>query len=149
LTQLHLKEDNKDTMSPSLMHRIIPAQGDAPALRLTPPTARDHVPPRNLSDRFAAFAKYPLRTISDLCFSQPNMHRAVMLETAAAVPGMVGAALPHLRSLRLLRGRLDRVKLLLDKAENESNATGVFPAGARPLPRTSVLPRAVSSLHLI
>ena len=43
----------------------------------------------------------------------------MVLETIAAVPGMVGGALQHLRSLRLLKSDGGWISTLLDEAENE------------------------------
>lgn len=45
--------------------------------------------------------------------------RAMMLETVAAVPGMVGGMLLHLRSLRRFEQSGGWIKALLDEAENE------------------------------
>ncbi len=61
-----------------------------------------HHQPQNLSDRLAlAFVKV-LRFVADTFFAKRYGHRAVVLETVAAVPGMVGGALQHLRSLRTM-----------------------------------------------
>jgi ubiquinol oxidase len=43
----------------------------------------------------------------------------VVLETVAAVPGMVGGTLQHLRSLRRMEGDRGWIRALLDEAENE------------------------------
>ncbi|MEO0872897.1 MAG: alternative oxidase, partial [Pseudomonadota bacterium] len=49
-----------------------------------------HVPPQNASDKVAfAFVK-ALRFVADTFFASRYGHRAVVLETVAAVPGMVG-----------------------------------------------------------
>lgn len=45
--------------------------------------------------------------------------RAMMLETVAAVPGMVGGMLLHLKSLRKLQQSGGWIKALLEEAENE------------------------------
>lgn len=45
--------------------------------------------------------------------------RAMMLETVAAVPGMVGGMLLHLRSLRKFEQSGGWIKALLEEAENE------------------------------
>lgn len=45
--------------------------------------------------------------------------RAMMLETVAAVPGMVGGMLLHLKSLRKLEQSGGWIKALLEEAENE------------------------------
>ena len=66
---------------------------------------------------FAA-AKF-LRFFADKFFKGRYGHRAVILETVAAVPGMVGAAFNHLHSLRGLKTDNGRIRLLMDEAENE------------------------------
>ncbi|MBL8522167.1 MAG: alternative oxidase [Betaproteobacteria bacterium] len=94
---------------------------DSDAPPVSEPTAPQvgHYKPENFSDRFALGATKLLRLLADLCFRQHYIHRAVVLETVAAVPGMVGATLQQLQALRLLRGRPDMVKLLIDESENE------------------------------
>lgn len=73
----------------------------------------------NLRDRVAfAFVKL-LRFFADVFFRERYGHRAVVLETIAAVPGMVGGMLQHLKSLRYLRDDHGWVRELLDEAENE------------------------------
>ncbi|HRK77151.1 MAG TPA: alternative oxidase [Thiobacillus sp.] len=85
---------------------------------IAPPLDR-HYEPRNFSDRTAyAFVMF-LRFFADAFFARRYGHRAVVLETVAAVPGMVGGALQHLRSLRLIEADYGRIRLLLDEAENE------------------------------
>ena len=75
--------------------------------------------PENLSDRVAlAFTKL-LRFIADTFFKKKYGHRAVVLETVAAVPGMVGGMLIHLKSLRKIKEDKGWIKTLLDEAENE------------------------------
>ncbi|MEM9740088.1 MAG: alternative oxidase, partial [Pseudomonadota bacterium] len=46
-------------------------------------------------------------------------HRAVVLETVAAVPGMVGGLLQHLKALRHIRDDQGWIKELLEEADNE------------------------------
>lgn len=60
-----------------------------------------------------------MRFIADTFFSGRYGHRAVVLETVAAVPGMVGGALQHLKSLRSMRPDNGWIKILLEEAENE------------------------------
>ena len=60
-----------------------------------------------------------LRFFADTFFARRYGHRAVVLETVAAVPGMVGGALQHLQSLRRIAADYGRIRLLLDEAENE------------------------------
>jgi len=78
-----------------------------------------HHKPENLSDKVAlAFTKL-LRFIADTFFKKKYGHRAVVLETVAAVPGMVGGMLIHLKSLRKIKEDKGWIKTLLDEAENE------------------------------
>ncbi|XP_073047876.1 ubiquinol oxidase 2, mitochondrial-like isoform X2 [Primulina eburnea] len=53
------------------------------------------------------------------CFMRRYGCRAMMLETVAAVPGMVGGMLLHLRSLRKFQQSGGWIKALLEEAENE------------------------------
>ncbi len=55
---------------------------------------------QDLSDRIALFITQCLRIGADLCFAKRYGHRAVVLETVAAVPGMIGATITHLHCLR-------------------------------------------------
>ena len=78
-----------------------------------------HVEPGSAGDRFALALCKLLRFGADLVFRKRYLHRSIVLETVAAVPGLVGAALQHLRSLRVMRGRADMVRILMDESENE------------------------------
>ena len=78
-----------------------------------------HYMPKNLSDKVAlGFTKF-LRFLADTFFKKRYGHRAVVLETVAAVPGMVGGMLLHLKSLRRIQDDKGWIKTLLDEAENE------------------------------
>ena len=78
-----------------------------------------HVGPKNFSDKFALnFTKF-LRFLADTFFKKRYGHRAVVLETVAAVPGMVAGMLIHFKSLRKMEDDRGCIKLLLDEAENE------------------------------
>ena len=78
-----------------------------------------HHQPKGLSDRLALGFVRVLRFIADTFFAKRYGHRAVVLETVAAVPGMVGGALQHLRSLRRMEDDKGWIRALLDEAENE------------------------------
>ena len=65
-----------------------------------------------------AFTKF-LRFLADTFFRKKYGHRAVVLETVAAVPGMVAGMLIHLKSLRKMQDDNGWIKTLLDEAENE------------------------------
>jgi ubiquinol oxidase len=84
-----------------------------------PETTAPHREPTDFSDRVAyAFTKL-MRFFADAFFARRYGHRAVVLETVAAVPGMVGGALQHLRALRRMEGDRGWIRTLLDEAENE------------------------------
>lgn len=78
-----------------------------------------HHTPRGLSDRIALGFTRLLRFFADAFFRRRYGHRAVVLETVAAVPGMVGGLLQHLKSIRHIRDDQGWIRELLDEAENE------------------------------
>ncbi len=91
-----------------------------------------HYVPKDFRDRIAyAFVKF-MRFFADTFFARRYGHRAVVLETVAAVPGMVGGALQHLHSLRLLEGDHGWIRTLLDEAENERMPLMTFMHIAQP-----------------
>ncbi len=91
-----------------------------------------HIKPKDLSDHFAfAFVKF-LRVFADLVFRKQYGHRAVVLETVAAVPGMVGGLLQHLKSIRHIRDDQGWIKTLLEEAENERMHLMTFVEIAKP-----------------
>jgi ubiquinol oxidase len=78
-----------------------------------------HYQPRNFSDKVALIFTKILRLFADFFFKKRYGHRAVILETVAAVPGMVAGMLNHLKSLRKMQEDRGWIKILLDEAENE------------------------------
>src|SRR5688572_5402151 len=91
-----------------------------------------HYQPKNFSDRLALVLTKCLRFFADVFFSGRYGHRAVVLETIAAVPGMVGGAIQHLKSLRLMKSDDGWIKTLLDEAENERMHLMTFVKIAQP-----------------
>ena len=87
-------------------------------MSVTPPLEQYYAP-RDFRDRVAyGFVKF-LRFFADAFFARRYGHRAVVLETVAAVPGMVGGALRHLRALRRMETDNGWIRKLLEEAENE------------------------------
>ena len=78
-----------------------------------------HHQPKGLSDRVAFGFTKVLRWCADTFFAKRYGHRAVVLETVAAVPGMVGATINHLSCLRRMCDDRGWIKTLMDEAENE------------------------------
>jgi ubiquinol oxidase len=91
-----------------------------------------HHEPQNLSDRIALMITKCLRFGADLFFAKRYGHRAVVLETVAAVPGMVGATITHLSCLRRMAGDDGWIRTLMDEAENERMHLMTFVEIARP-----------------
>lgn len=93
---------------------------------------RQHHDPENVRDKLAyLFVKF-LRFIADSFFARRYGHRAVVLESIAAVPGMVGGSLQHLKSLRRMESDHGWIRTLLDEAENERMHLMTFILIARP-----------------
>ena len=84
----------------------------------TPPREEHHAQ-SDFSDWFAWRVTRFLRFLADTFFADRYGNRAVVLETVAAVPGMVGGTLVHLKSLRSMQQDHGWIHTLLDEAENE------------------------------
>merc|ERR1712224_594970 len=70
--------------------------------------------------------------LADTFFKKKYGHRAVVLETVAAVPGMVAGMLLHLKSLRKMEDDKGWIKILLDEAANERMHLMTFIEIAKP-----------------
>jgi ubiquinol oxidase len=91
-----------------------------------------HLPPTCIADYVAYGVVKTLRFFADLFFAKRYGNRAVVLETVAGVPGMVGGMLQHLKSLRLCKEDKGWIKELLAEAENERMHLMTFIEIARP-----------------
>lgn len=94
-------------------------------------TAKHHQP-KDVSDKIALGFTKALRFIADTFFKKRYGHRAVVLETVAAVPGMVAGAGLHLKSLRRMQDDNGWIKELLDEADNERMHLMTFIELAKP-----------------
>src|SRR3989338_11181131 len=91
-----------------------------------------HYKPHGLRDTVAyGLVRFAL-WVADTFFRERYGHRAVVLETVAAVPGMVGGMMQHFRSLRHLEQDRGWIHVLLSEAENERMHLMVFTRIARP-----------------
>lgn len=88
--------------------------------------------PHTLRDKIAKSIVHFSASCADFMFQNRYGHRAVALETIAAVPGMVGGLLQHLKSLRFIRDDRGWIKALLDEAENERVHLLVYSEIAKP-----------------
>lgn len=91
-----------------------------------------HHKPENFSDLIALAFVLSSRCFADVFFAKRYGPRAVVLETIAAVPGMVGALFQHLKSLRRIQDDGGWIRMLLDEAENERMHLMVYVTIAQP-----------------
>jgi ubiquinol oxidase len=91
-----------------------------------------HHQPKGVSDRIAYGFTKALRFCADTFFAKRYGHRAIVLETVAAVPGMVGATINHLKCLRRMCDDRGWIRTLMDEAENERMHLMTFVEVAKP-----------------
>eukprot|EP00271_Cylindrocystis_brebissonii_P018445 TRINITY_DN5221_c0_g1_i1.p1 TRINITY_DN5221_c0_g1~~TRINITY_DN5221_c0_g1_i1.p1 ORF type:complete len:401 (-),score=94.83 TRINITY_DN5221_c0_g1_i1:1646-2848(-) len=91
-----------------------------------------HYKPKTWGDTFAYYMVKLLRVPTDIFFQRRYGCRAMMLETVAAVPGMVSGMLLHLQSLRRFEHTGGWIRALLDEAENERMHLMTFMEVAKP-----------------
>ena len=92
----------------------------------------EHYTPKCFSDHLAYRSVRMLSLFADVFFKHRYGHRAVVLETVAGVPGMVGAMLLHLSSLRHIEDDKGWIHTLLNEAENERMHLMVYVEIAKP-----------------
>ncbi|PWA52794.1 alternative oxidase 1D [Artemisia annua] len=80
---------------------------------------KKHHTPVTWNDKFAYWIVQACKYPAHLYFQKKHIHHAVLLETVAAVPGMVGGMLLHTKSLRRFEQSGGWIKALLEEAENE------------------------------
>ncbi|KFK39524.1 hypothetical protein AALP_AA3G255700 [Arabis alpina] len=93
---------------------------------------KKHHVPTTFLDKLAYWTVKSLRLPTDLFFQRRYGCRAMMLETVAAVPGMVGGMLLHCKSLRRFEQSGGWIKALLEEAENERMHLMTFMEVAKP-----------------
>lgn len=91
---------------------------NSPYLGISADLSTHHVP-ADVHDRIALRIVKFMRFFADGFFSKRYGHRAVVLETVAAVPGMVGGLLQHLKAIRHIRDDQGWIHELLEEADNE------------------------------
>jgi ubiquinol oxidase len=91
-----------------------------------------HHAPRDFRDHIALRFTKLLRWSADTFFAKRYGHRAIVLETVAAVPGMVGATINHLKSLRRMCDDQGWIRTLMEEAENERMHLMTFIEVAKP-----------------
>jgi ubiquinol oxidase len=91
-----------------------------------------HHAPRDFRDHVALGFTKTLRFCADTFFAKRYGHRAIVLETVAAVPGMVGATINHLKCLRRMCDDQGWIRTLMEEAENERMHLMTFVEIAQP-----------------
>lgn len=84
------------------------------------------------SDRVAAGIVRMMMSTASVLFGRRYGDRVVVLETIAAVPGMVAATLLHLKCLRAMIDDRGWVRIFMDEAENQRAHLMVFVAIQQP-----------------
>ncbi|WP_019612853.1 alternative oxidase [Psychromonas ossibalaenae] len=100
-----------------------------------------HQKPNKVSEYIAYKITQILKFMLNIFYGSKYAKRAVILETIAAVPGMVAGMFNHLKALRRMRDDQGWVRELLDEAENERMHLMIFLDIAKPtwIERTLVL----------
>jgi ubiquinol oxidase len=88
--------------------------------------------PKDTRDRIAKYVVHLMAESADFLFKERYGHRAIVLETIAAVPGLIGGFFQHLKSLRFIRDDHHWIKTLLDEAENERMHLLIYSEIAKP-----------------
>lgn len=91
-----------------------------------------HYTPHGFGNRLALGFTKTMRFFADTFFAKRYGHRAIVLETVAAVPGMVGATVTHLACLRRMVGDNGWIRTLMEEAENERMHLMTFVTIAQP-----------------
>lgn len=124
--------DNVTSGELTVVQRTRTAQNALAESETDAPYTPKHRNPSGASDRFALGVTKLLRFFADSFFAKRYGNRAIVLETVAAVPGMVGATLVHLKSLRRMEDDHGWIRTLMDEAENERMHLMTFIAIAKP-----------------
>lgn len=100
-----------------------------------------HKPASKLSERVAYKITQILKFTLNIFYGKKYAKRAVILETIAAVPGMVAGMFNHMKALRRMKDDEGWIRELLDEAENERMHLMIFLDIAKPswIERTLVL----------
>jgi ubiquinol oxidase len=78
-----------------------------------------HRVPSHYLDYVALALCKAFRCLADMIFRKRHGHRALVIETVAAIPGVVSGVFVHLKCLRKAWGDQGRIQVLQSEAENE------------------------------
>lgn len=99
-----------------------------PELKITPNNKFEikHRKASSISDRVAYRITRMLKFTLNIFYGKKYARRAVILETIAAVPGMVAGMFNHFKALRRMKDDENWVRELLSEAENERMHLMIF-----------------------
>ena len=101
-----------------------------------------HYTPNSGSEKIALLVTKLLKKTLNLFYGGKYARRAMLLETIAAVPGMVAGVFNHLKALRRMKDDGGWIKELLDEADNERMHLMIFLRITQP----SIIERALVML---
>lgn len=91
-----------------------------------------HKPATKISEQVAYKITQILKFTLNIFYGSKYAKRAVILETIAAVPGMVAGMFNHMKALRRMKDDEGWIRELLDEAENERMHLMIFLDVAKP-----------------
>ncbi|ULN64407.1 alternative oxidase [Vibrio gigantis] len=91
-----------------------------------------HYSPQSFSEKTALFVTRLLKKTLNLFYGKHLAKRAMLLETIAAVPGMVAGVFNHLKALRRMKDDGGWIKELLEEADNERMHLMIFLTVTKP-----------------
>ncbi len=91
-----------------------------------------HKPATKISEKVAYRITQILKFTLNIFYGSKYAKRAVILETIAAVPGMVAGMFNHMKALRRMKDDEGWIRELLDEAENERMHLMIFLDVAKP-----------------
>ncbi len=91
-----------------------------------------HKPATKISEKVAYKITQILKFTLNIFYGSKYAKRAVILETIAAVPGMVAGMFNHMKALRRMKDDEGWIRELLDEAENERMHLMIFLDVAKP-----------------
>lgn len=89
-------------------------------------------PTKDFRSKIAKVIVRIIAKTADFLFKERYGHRAIVLETVASIPGIIGAVFQHLKSLRLIKDDRGWIQTLLDEAENERMHLLIYSQMAKP-----------------
>ena len=108
-----------------------------------------HYQPEVLSEKVALVVTRLLKKTLNLFYGKHLAKRAMLLETIAAVPGMVAGVFNHLKALRRMKDDGGWIKELLDEADNERMHLMIFLTVTKPSIIERILVMLLQFLFLI